>query len=253
MTLHEAARPFTLAAIAATTLVVAPAMARNAHEGQDPSGTVLSATVEVTPSKSGTKKNPQGVTIQAASKITTERGLDPPIVTGIDLLLGQGISYNGDHYVKCSKRVLNHQGLRGCPKKSIVGNLIAIVRAGTVSTKPDITFVNGGEKQLFAYTRVKYPARVQETAVLTTADMAGKWSYRGSLRVPKSLQVIAGMPIHTTRMKLTIGGKPYAKDYITTTSCPRRGWKYQATIHYLHDQTGQTDRDTVTGTIPCTS
>jgi hypothetical protein len=242
-----------VAAVVVGALVVASAMAQDDRATHSPSGADLSAIVTVTPGKAGTKQHPRGVTIRATSRITTERGLEPPIVTGIDLLLGDGISYNGDEYAKCSKQVLDRQGPHGCPTESIVGSLIANARAGAFDTRPDVTFVNGGEKKLFAYTRVEYPARVRRTIVLSTADMTGRWSYRGSLRVPRSLQVIAGMPIHTTRMRLTIGGGPYAKNYITTTHCPNGGWRYRATAHYRYDATGRTARDTVTGTIPCTS
>jgi hypothetical protein len=94
---------------------------------------------------------------------------------------------------------------------------------------------------------------VRETIVLKTAWMAGEWRYSGTVRVPKSLQVIAGVPIRTTGIRLTIGGKSSGTEYVTTTSCPRGGWRYQATFHLLHDATGRTSQSTVAGTSPCTS
>lgn len=248
MKLHEAPS-LLVAAVAVGAIVVASAPAQDVPESQDPAAADLSASVRVTPSKAGTKQSPQGVTITAASRITTAPGFDPPIVTGIDLFLGEGFSWNAGEYVKCSEHVLDREGPGGCPNESIMGSVIATARAGSLNTKPEITLVNGGETRLFAFTRFDYPARVQETIAVKTADTTGRWHYKGTLRVPKNLQVVAGIPIQTTRMKLTIGGRPHARDYITTTSCPQGGWKYQATTHYLYDATGQTGRDTVSGTI----
>ena len=81
--------------------------------------------------------------------------------------------------------------------------------------------------------------------------MSGRWGHRESFRVPENLQVVAGVPIQVTAAKLHIGGKPYARDYIVSTSCPRGGWKYRATTHYLF-ATGQTSQDTFDGSIACT-
>ncbi|HEY6779459.1 MAG TPA: hypothetical protein VI111_00810 [Thermoleophilaceae bacterium] len=241
-----------LAAIAVGAIVVAPVMAQDSPESQDLPDTDLSASAKATPSKAGTKSNPQGATITASAKIVTEPGFDPPIVTGVDLLVGKGLSWNGGNYVQCSKRALDREGPKGCPKESIMGNAIATARADTVNTHIDIVFVNAGSKRLFAYATLENPARVQETVVVKTTNMTGQWHYKDSFRVPKSLQVVAGVPIQVTGIKLKLGGKPYAKGYITSTSCPKGGWKYRATAHYLFDLSGQTTEDTTTGTISCT-
>jgi hypothetical protein len=235
------------AAVAASAIAVAPAIA------QDVPDTDISANVQVTPDKAGTKKNPRGVRINATAKITTEAGFDPPIVTGVDLLISQGVSWNGGDYVKCSKPVLDRQGPRGCPKESIMGTGIAVGRADTVAAHVKVTFVNGGETTLYAYATLDNPARVQETIVIKTENLTGKWRYRDTFRVPESLQVVAGVPIRLTSAKFELGGRPYAKNFLTTTSCPKGGWKYQATAHYLFDLTGQTSEDTIDGSVACTS
>lgn len=249
MRMHKAAGPLALVAVGA--IVVASAMAQDAPANRDQAKARFSATVKATPSKAGTRQHPQGVTISATGKIATGRGVDPPILTGIDLFLGRGIAWNGGEYATCSKAVLDRKGPEGCPRGSIVGGLTASARAGAIATRPQVTFVAGGAKRIYAYTRFDYPARVRETIVIKTT--AANRRYTGKLRVPKHLQVVAGIPIQTTRMKLTIGGRPYAQDYIATTSCPQGGWKFKATVHLRYDPTGQTDRDTVSGSIPCTS
>jgi len=48
------------------------------------------------------------------------------------------------------------------------------------------------------------------------------------------------------------GGKPYAKNYINSTSCPRGGWKYQVTANYVYETPGQPADNVNKGSIPCT-
>lgn len=239
----------TLGLIAATVAVgsfgVAPATGQD-----DVPDTELSAEVTATPNKAGTKSDPRGLRIDASAKIDIEPGLEPPIVTGVDVLVGKGLVWNADDYVKCSKRVLDRKGPDGCPRKSIMGAATATARADTVLTHPDAVFVNGGWKQTFAYVTLYNPAFVQETIVVHRTKMSGKWAHRESLRVPENLQIVAGVPIQVVAAKMRVGGKPYARDYIASTSCPKGGWKYQATAHYLF-ATGTTGEDSVAGSIPC--
>ena len=239
-----------VAAIAIGALFVVPALAQE----EDVPETDVSADVQVSSHKAGTPKQPRGVAVSGTAKIVTEAGFDPPIVTGVDVYFSRGFNWNGHLYVKCSKRVLDREGPKGCPRKSIMGDAVATARADTVKTKIDVVFVNAGSKRLlYAYATLTNPARVQETIVIKTTDLTGKWRYKDSFRVPKSLQVVAGVPIQVTGMKLSLGGKPYARNFITTTSCPKGGWKYQAKAHYLYDLTGKRSTDTVNGGISCTS
>jgi hypothetical protein len=214
--------------------------------------TELSAKARATPSKAGTKHDPRGLTIDASGRIDVEPGFEPPVVTGLDILVGKGLVWNADDYVKCTKRVLDREGLDGCPKKSIMASARVTARADTVVTHPDIVFVNGGWTRTFAYTTLYHPALVQKTIVVKRTKMSGRWAHRESLRVPKSLQIVAGVPIQVTALQMRIGGKPYARDYITSISCPKGGWRYRVTTYYRFDATGETSQDTFDGTIPCT-
>jgi hypothetical protein len=235
------------ATVVAGSLVVAPAM------GQDRLPTTdLSVKVKATPSKAGTKRDPRGLTIDASAKIDVEPGFEPPIVTGLDVLVGKGIVMNGDDYVKCAKRVLDREGPDGCPRKSIMGSARATARADTIITHPDVVIINAGWDRTFAYTTLYRPALVQQTIVVKRTKMGGLWAHRETFRVPTSLQVVAGVPIQVAAAKLHIGGKPYARDYITSTSCPKGGWRYRAVVYYLFDAVSQTGQDTIEGTIPCT-
>lgn len=233
------------AAAVAGSVGVAPAV------GQDEvPDTELSAKVRATPSKAGTKRHPRGLAIDATAKIEIEPGFEPPIVTGVDVLVGKGLTWNADDYVKCSKRVLDRKGPKGCPRKSIMGDATATARADTVLTTADVVLVNGGWARTFAYTTLYNPAFVEETIVVSRTKMSGKWAHRESFRVPENLQIVAGVPIQVTAAKMHVGGKPYARDYIVSTACPQGGWKYQAVAHYLFS-TGATSQETIDGSIPC--
>lgn len=235
------------AAVVAASFGVAPAA------GQDElPDTKLSAKVRATPSKAGTKREPRGLRIDATAKIGIEPGFEPPIVTGVDILVGKGLTWNADDYVKCSKRVLDRKGPKGCPRKSIVGDATATARADTVLTTADVVLVNGGWKRTFAYTTLYNPAFVEETIVVHRTKASGRWAHRESFQVPENLQIVAGVPIQVTAAKMRVGGKPYARDYIVSTSCPKGGWKYRAVAHYLFS-TGATSQERIDGSIPCTS
>jgi hypothetical protein len=235
-----------LTAIAvAGMLTAAPAMAQDELPDVE-----IAADVTATPNKAGTKRDPQGLMLSGTGEVVTEPGFEPPVVTDLDLLIGKGIVDHGDDYVQCSKRVLDRRGPSGCPKKSVMGSAIGTAKADTVTTHPKILFLNGGTTRLFAYTTLYFPALVQETIVVTTTKLTGRWQYRVRATVPENLRVVAGVPIQLTGVRFKLGGKRYAPRYITSTSCPKGGWKYRATAHYEFN-TGQTGQDSFSSTVPC--
>jgi hypothetical protein len=213
----------------------------------------ISAKARAIPSKAGTKANPRGHAIKATASVTVEPGFERPIVTGLDLLVGRGLVWNADDYPTCSKRVLDRRGPKGCPKQSIMGQARGTAFADTVKTHPDVVLINGGSKRTLAYTTLYHPALVKETIVVKSTKLTGRWWHRESLTVPENLRIVAGVPIQMAAIDMAVGGKPYAKDYVASTSCPKGGWKYKATAHLLFDTTGQTTSRTFSGSIPCTS
>jgi hypothetical protein len=236
------------AAVVVGAVVAVPALAQ-----EDLPDTSIVSTAKATPKNAGTSKDPQGLSIAAAARLIVEPGFDPPIVTGIDILVGKGLVWNGEKYTKCSKRALDRQGPKGCPRTSIMGAATATGMADTVPAHVKVVFLNGGADRRYAYATLDNPARVQETLVVKVTKLnSSKWDHREAIRVPKTLQVVAGVPIRLTSIRFKIGGKPYAKEYIASTSCPRGGWKYQVTAHYLYDLLGRTDDEVSTGSIACT-
>jgi hypothetical protein len=238
----------TAAALALGTVLVAPlAMAQDVREVPE---VAISAKAWATPSKAGTKRDPRGMKIQATAKVTSESGFERPIVTGVDLLIGPGLAWNTGTAAKCSKRVLDREGPKGCPKHSIVGRATGTAYADTIITHPDIVLINAGPKRHLAYVTLYRPALVKETVPIKVTKLTGKWEHRESFTVPESLRVVAGVPIQVSSIRMSVGGKSYAEKYIASTSCPKGGWKYEATAHFLF-ATDATSSETIDGAIPC--
>lgn len=236
------------AALGLGAVFVTPlAMAQDVGEVPD---VAISAKAWATPSKAGTKRNPRGMGVHATAKVTSEPGFERPIVTGLDLRVGPGLAWNTGTAAKCSKRVLDREGPKGCPKRSIVGHATGTAYADTIITHPDIVLINGGPKRHLAYVTLYRPALVKETVPIKVTRLTGKWRHRESFTVPETLRVVAGVPIQVSSIRMSVGGKSYAERYIASTSCPKGGWKYEATAHFLF-ATGQTSSETIDGAIPC--
>ncbi len=218
-------RKFLILAVGALALVVvAVAVA------QDPQ-TIVTSTTTVSPNKAGTKKKPQGVKLVYKATYTTPGDVEHPIITGGTVLVPKGGLYNGGKYPKCSAATLNHGGPAKCPPHSIMGTGSGVALADQVTTIPRITVINGGADKIFFWTVLQNPARVQAAVPATIKKTTGQWAYKVTFEVPKSLQIVAGIPITLNSLKVTLGGKSYAKDWLATTSCPAsKKWPYQSTF-----------------------
>jgi hypothetical protein len=239
-----------LAAVAAVAVVVVPAMAQDT---QDLPATRIISSAKASPNRAGTPKHPQGMKITASARLIVPADVEAPIVTGVDILTGRGLTWTHGKYVTCSKATLDRRGPSGCPKTSIMGSARADGNADTVATHVDLTFINGGPGKTYIYATLNNPARIRETLTLKTTSLgSGPWAQRETVSIPRSLQIVGGVPLQLTRIKFAVGGKPYAREFIANTSCPRGGWKYQVTAHYLYRGLGdRTADDVATGSIAC--
>lgn len=250
------------AALVAAAVVAAPAAAQVPE-------TTFNSSAKISPKKAGTKKKPRGIQLTGSLGFrTVTQGVEPPIVTGGDVLISKGGVWNGGKYAKCSKRTMNRsQSVDDCPAKSIVGAGSGVAFADTVNAAPDVVFVNGGKSMLWAFTTLYNPALVREPVPIRIKKTRGKWAYRASFRVPKVLQVVAGVPVTLRSFKYKVGGRfrlPYsvngkrtinakksAPKLLATTSCPRNNrYPYEATAFYLYN-TGQKGKATDKGTVAC--
>lgn len=236
---------------AAASVAVAVAAAPAAAQDEPPTPKFVSK-AKVKPMKAGTKKRPRGVKIVGAIRIGDTPGWERPIVTGGTVFLPKHGRYNGGKYPKCSKRTLNRRGPKGCPKKSIMGSGSGSADADGVDAKPDVVFVNGGRTTVWAYTTLYNPAFVQEPVKIAVRKIRHRrWGYKVNFNVPRVLQVVAGVPVALESLRYSIGRKPYARNYIVTTGCPRsKRYPYMATARFLFS-TGDRRQSKFRGSVRC--
>jgi hypothetical protein len=236
------------AAVAVGAAIVVPALA-----AQSLPGTRIESHAVATPSRAGTPQHPVGLSVTASARLITAPDVEAPVVTGIDILIGKGLSWNNGGFVTCAKARLDRSGPKGCPPRSLMGSAYATGRADTVPARLDLTFFNGGPDLVYVYAVLSNPARVRETLTLHTRRLTapGPWGESETIDVPRSLQVVAGVPLTMDQLKLTVGGKSYAKKFIYSTSCPQGGWRYRVDLHYAYESTGRTSGDATSGAIAC--
>jgi hypothetical protein len=234
-----------LTALAMGTILVAPSVAQ---------APVTEVTVDanVSPNKAGTKRKPQGVKLGGTIRWESEPGIEPPIVTAFNILISKGGLYNGGKYPKCAEALINRRGPGACPRKSIMGSATGAAYADDVITRPKVTFVNGGARKICFYTVLTNPARVRTCVPGRITKMSHpKWSYRLRITVPEVLQVVAGVPIALRDLKWSAGGKPWAKDWLATTSCPKGNrWPFEVETFYLYED-GSTGSSKYADSVRC--
>lgn len=240
------------AAVLAAAVVVVPAVVLVVPAlAQDPSSLSIDSTATATPSKAGTPAHPRGVALRAAARLVAPPDVEPPVVTAIEIRIVRGLDWHGERFVTCARATLARKGPKGCPRESIMGTATATGRADTVSARLDVVFVNGGARTAYAYATLNRPARIREVLTIHETRFAdGPWGHEESLTVPPSLQIVAGVPLQLDRITLDIGGRPYAKNYISSTACPSGGWRYEVTAHTTTG--GVTAAPVGTGRISCT-
>jgi hypothetical protein len=228
---------FAIAPLALAATLAAPSIA------QAPPTTLI-VEAEVIPNKAGTPKHPQGVKIKASVTFVHPEGVEPKVVTKGYALFPKGGRYNGDDYPTCSKRLLDRKGPSACPEGSYMGSITGDAFADTIVTHPKIKVFNGGAKLALAHVTLYRPALVKEAIPVHVKKLrGGKWSYKASLSVPESLQIVAGVPIAVHELHGTIG----RGTWIATTHCPKsRRWEYFGKA-YFDDGTSVTHADSV----PC--
>ena len=201
----------------------------------------LTASLTVSPQDGGSVRHPVGhevrVQIDAAASIT-----------GFEIWWGRGFAFHRKGVPTCSVAVLRRSGPDGCPAKSIIGSSPGgRVDEDTVEPRPKFVMVNGPGGRLTAYVTVQRPARVRASVVPSVFDNPRSiWPHRDAWEIPEVLRKVAGVTIPMNHLKLTFGGKSWAKDYIVTTGCPKGGLPWR--IRVRTDGGGVLGRD---GRAPC--
>ena len=225
------------------TLAVSATTATAVAIAQAPPPIKLRVDARVSPNKAGTPKKPQGVKLGVTTYIEMPKDYEPPIVTTVDVWFPKGGLYNGAKHPSCSQSTLDRRGPSACPRGSIMGDGRGTATADTVPTYPKITVVNGGRDKVFFYTVMTNPARVQAPVVGDIEKVGGRWSYHLRARIPRNLQIVAGVPIILEKLRLDAG----RGDWIATTSCPRnKKWAYHAEVTFNTGSVVKYD-----GSVPC--
>lgn len=139
-----------------------------------------------------------------------------PVITGFGLWFPAGSKYNGARYPSCSAKKIDAGGPAACPNGSIMGSGSGVAYAGSAITRPKITVVNGGAKEVLFYVVLDNPAYVRKAVVGHITRVSGKFAYHLSAVIPKDLRVVAGVPVKLTSLKINAGkGK-----WLAITSAP---------------------------------
>jgi hypothetical protein len=115
-----------------------------------------------------------------------------------------------------------------------------------VTSYPKVTIVNGGAHFIYFYVVLSTPARVQQPIAATITKLtSGRWQYRLDFKVPRNLQIVAGIPLRAEGFHATFG----REDWIASTYCPPdHKWRWHAEGRYSSGQVVPAD-----GTIACRS
>jgi hypothetical protein len=243
-------RPLVVAMVAVLCgVAVAAALA------QQPTSPTLSGTVVVAPARAGTPERPLGVKLAGKVELKVPEDAPRPVITGLEVWTGPGIVLDGRRFPACSTAVMSRGGPSACPPKSIVGS-------GTILGNPAlqtdfgqggrITLVNGPSGAPTLWIVLQDPARVQAAAAgMVVHDASARWPRHVRWTIPPTLQVVAGIPITPYGFSFVLGGKTYAKGYVSTTGCPEGGWAWKLRVHTGDGQGGAAGVLDAHGRIPC--
>ncbi len=214
--------------------------------GQDVVPIKVSAVVKVMPNKAGTPKHPQPIKVDVRAKIDIPHDYDPPLVQSVTIWTSKAGNYNGAKFPTCSFTAMERSGLRTCPARSIMGHARAVADADGTKSYPKITIVNGGAKYVYFYVELSTPARVKQPIAATITKLtSGRWQYRLDFKIPRNLQIVAGIPLRAEGFHALFG----REDWLATTYCPPdRKWRWHAEGRYSSGQVVPAD-----GTIACRS
>lgn len=202
--------------------------------GQDVVPIKWTADVKITPNKAGTPSHPRGVVVDVRAKIHIPDDYDPPLIESVTVWIGPGGVYNGAKFPSCNFKALQRSGPSACPARSIVGRATVTASADGVKTYPKITIVNGGATKFYFYGVLSYPARLREAMPVTVTRLtSGPWKYRWHFKIPRHLQIVAGIPLRAEAFHGIFG----REDWLASTSCPQDGrWRGFGEVRYSSGQ-----------------
>lgn len=186
----------------------------------------LTASLAMSPLDGGSARHPQGHKVSVKVALS-----EPTVVTGLEVWWGPGVTFRRESVPRCSFALLERRGPTACPSASRVGG--GLMWDDAVS--PDlpsgggtrVTFLNGRDRTLIAYVATSLPLRVRAAVPsVVTVGRPGAWPTRDAWTFPPILQKATGVTFTTTDLRFTLG----RKNYISTTGCPKGGWRWRVRV-----------------------
>jgi glucose/arabinose dehydrogenase len=194
----------------------------------DPNDSEATLTVTASPTKAGTAKNPRNVKLGFKTKV------DKPKTTvgTIDVLLPRGVKFSGKGLKKCNAEDLAAIGITACPAGSKVGpkgTANAAVEAGATTTplnfdvhpfvQNNTTFMfylslQGGELQSIVFGKITNKGR------------------KLTIEIPQALRQPGGIDATLTGLNQTFSGKVGKRYVVSSTKCPKGGWKFGSKLTF---------------------
>jgi hypothetical protein len=217
----------TVAVAATATLALTTAGIAAVIEPNDAEGTL---TVTASPTKAGTKKKPKNV------KLGFKLEVDKPgtTVEVIEMLLPKGTKISGKGFKKCNVDDLIATGISACPSGSKAGPKgsanAAVGPQGAPLNLDVYPFVENSSTLVFYLSQIEGPLQTVVHGKIT--DNGRKMS----ITIPPELRKPGGLDATLTGLNQTFSGKSKKNYIVSSTSCPKGGWKFGGNLKFATDR-----------------
>jgi hypothetical protein len=217
----------TVAVAATATLALTTAGIAAVAEPNDAEATL---TVTAKPTDAGTTKKPKKVTLGFNLQV------DKPgtTVEVIEMLLPKGTKISGKGFKKCNVDDLVATGISACPSGSKAGPKgIANAKVGPQGAPLNLDvypFVENSTTIAFYLSQIQGPL---QTVVHGKITNKGR---KMSIEIPSELRKPGGLDATLSGLDQTFSGKSKKNYIISSTSCPKGGWKFGGNLVFATDR-----------------
>lgn len=185
----------------------------------EPNDDQASLTVKASPKDAGTTKKPTNVKLTFGTKVN----LPGTTVGTIQVLLPSGLKFSGKGFKKCNLDDLAASGPSACPSGSKAGSqgtANALVGPANAPLNFEVRPFVGNATTLYFYLD-QQPVGVQSV-------VQGKITNSGrtlTITIPQELRQPGGLDASLTGISQTFSGKAKKNYIVSSTKCPKGGWK----------------------------
>lgn len=185
----------------------------------EPNDDQASLTVKASPKDAGTTKKPTNVKLTFGTKVN----LPGTTVNTIQVLLPSGLKFSGKGFKKCNLDDLAASGPSACPSGSKAGSqgtANALVGPANAPLNFEVRPFVGNATTLYFYLD-QQPVGVQSV-------VQGKITNSGrtlTITIPQELRQPGGLDASLTGISQTFSGKAKKNYIVSSTKCPKGGWK----------------------------